>query len=112
MICKTFCKYFPFWYKMAIFVAITLKPNVRMKSIKLAIIALLGFSTACSTVKEGSKSKNNDQKDKKEDVAPSIIVMYGVRRPVDAPADVKKVEPIENQQAPKVSEKPDTPAQK
>lgn len=57
-----------------------------MKSIKLAIIALLGFSTACSTVKEGSKSKKKESE--KVEVAPSIVVMYGVRRPIDN--EVKK----------------------
>lgn len=61
-----------------------------MKSIKLAIIALLGFSTACSTVKEGSKSKK--EKDDKVEVAPSIIVMYGVRRPVEATPEIKNAE--------------------
>lgn len=61
-----------------------------MKSIKLAIIALLGFSTACSTVKESSKSKK--EKTDNVEVTPSIVVMYGVRRPVEATSEPKKVE--------------------
>lgn len=65
-----------------------------MKSIKLAIIALLGFSTACSTVKEGTKSKK--EKEDKVEVTPAIVVMYGVRRPVEPRTDVEqpKVEKI------------------
>ena len=59
-----------------------------MKSIKLAIIALLGFSTACSTVKEGTKSKKRDSDN--AEVAPSIIVMYGVRRPVEPTSEIKQ----------------------
>ena len=62
-----------------------------MKSIKLAIIALLGFSTACSTVKESSKSKK--EKSEKEEVAPAIVVMYGVRRPIEPAQEVKKADP-------------------
>lgn len=61
-----------------------------MKSIKLAIIALLGFSTACSTVKEGAKNKKT--KSDNAEVAPSIIVMYGVRRPVEPQPEVKPAE--------------------
>ncbi len=61
-----------------------------MKSIKLAIIALLGFSTACSTVKEGTKSKKVNSE--KEEITPSIVVMYGVRRPVEQLQEVKKID--------------------
>lgn len=69
-----------------------------MKNIKLAIIALLGFSTACSTVKEGTKSKKEDSD--KIEAAPSLIVMYGVRRPVEASGEVKKVETPSTDKAP------------
>ena len=64
--------------------------NTTMKSIKLAIIALLGFSTACSTVKEGSKSKKEESP--KAEMAPQIIVMYGVRRPVEPTSEIKKID--------------------
>ena len=74
------------------------KTYFRMKSIKLAIIALLGFSTACSTVKEGSKSKK--EKEDKVEVTPSIVVMYGVRRPVAAPTEIRKVETPSAEQTP------------
>ncbi len=63
---------------------------IRMRSIKLAIIALLGFGTACSTVKEGSKSTPKDNE--KVETAPSIVVMYGVRRPVDEKPKVQNAE--------------------
>ena len=33
-----------------------------MKSFKLALVALLGFSTACSTVKEAPKSEKEEGK--------------------------------------------------
>lgn len=78
-----------------------------MKSIKLAIIALLGFSTACSTVKEGSKSKT-EEPDKVE-VKPSIVVMYGVRRPVEPAPEIKKVEaPVINDESSASEKKSET----
>ncbi len=49
------------------------------KKVKLALLALLGFSTACSTVKSGSKSKEQEVT---EIERPTTIVMYGVRPPV------------------------------
>lgn len=61
-----------------------------MKSIKLAIIALLGFSTACSAAKESSKS--NVEEAPKAETAPPIVVMYGVRRPVQPAPEIKKAE--------------------
>ncbi len=82
-----------------------------MKNIKLAIIALLGFSTACSTAKEGSKSKNEkNDKDNKVEVAPSIVVMYGVRRPIESPVEVKQPEthtPTTDTQSEPVSKLPE-----
>ena len=66
-----------------------------MKSCKLALVALLGFSTACSTVKEAPKSEK--EKGKKAETVPSIVVMYGVRRPVQPSSEVKKADNIESQ---------------
>ena len=53
-----------------------------INKIKLAIVALLGFSTACSSVKHTTRSKTDTQS---EEVTPAIKVMYGVPapRPVD-----------------------------
>lgn len=56
------------------------------KRMKLALLALLGFSTACSTVKSGSKSKDGQEAQIEQ---PTTIVMYGVRPPVQ---DEKAVE--------------------
>mgnify|MGYP006974625580 CR=1 FL=1 len=56
----------------------------------LAIIALLGFSTACSTTKQSAKS--SEEKAPKAEVTPSIVVMYGVRRPVQPAPEPKKVD--------------------
>lgn len=50
------------------------------QKIKLAIMALLGFSTACSTVKSNSGSQPKD-KPQSEQQQPHIVVMYGVRPP-------------------------------
>lgn len=65
------------------------------KKMKLALLALLGFSTACSTVKSGAKAdKNSDQVNEETstvqiegeaaDERPQIRVLYGVRPPVPA----------------------------
>lgn len=53
------------------------------KRIKWALLALLGFSTACSTVKNSAKES---QQEAPEEVTPPteehrIRVLYGVRRP-------------------------------
>lgn len=48
------------------------------KKITFAVLALLGFSTACSTVKNTSKSKEQEPSATEQ---PSTIVMYGVRTP-------------------------------
>ena len=62
-----------------------------MKSLKLAIIALLGFSTACTTTKQATKSEG--EKKQKIETVPPIVVMYGVRRPV---------KPVNNPQTPEL----------
>ena len=66
-----------------------------MKSLKLALITLLGFSTACSTVKEAPKSSN--EKGEAYETTPSIVVMYGVRRPVQQSPELKKADSIDSQ---------------
>ncbi len=53
------------------------------KRIKWALLAMLGFSTACSTVKQ---SVAESDKQTPEEVAPGttehrVRVLYGVRRP-------------------------------
>ena len=57
------------------------------RRLKLAIAALLGFSTACSTVKQAPQ-ESEPQPDSVK-MVPAIKVMYGTRPPqprvVDAP---------------------------
>ena len=52
------------------------------RKFKLLILSLLGFSAACSGVKNNSKSQPQDNDDKSTVVRPDIRLMYGVRRPV------------------------------
>lgn len=60
-----------------------------INKVKLAIVALLGFSTACSSVKNTAKSK--EDKTPSEEVTPAIKVMYGVPSP--RPVEPSKKEP-------------------
>lgn len=50
------------------------------KKTKLALLALLGFATACSTVKNGTKGPEKEEDTQM--VEPTIRVLYGVRPPV------------------------------
>ncbi len=59
------------------------------RKLKLAIVALLGLSTACSSVKDAPKKS---KKDKTETIDNRMVVMYGVRPPK---AEVKKDAPKE-----------------
>lgn len=56
------------------------------RKLKLALAALLGFSTACSTVKNASSKKTDDAAVPADtvEVAPRVVVMYGVRPPVQS----------------------------
>ena len=70
------------------------------RKFKLLILSLLGFSAACSGVKNNSKSQPKENADKGTVVQPDIRLMYGVRRPVpvasvdtlrtEQPAEAKK----------------------
>ena len=53
------------------------------RKLKLLILSLLGFSAACSGVKNSQKSRPDEQVDSMSTVVrPDIRLMYGVRRPV------------------------------
>ena len=56
---------------------------VMNRKLKLALAALLGFSTACSTVKNAPKRGTNESETPTDSVrvVPPIVVMYGVRTP-------------------------------
>ena len=51
------------------------------RKFKLLILSLLGFSTACSGVKNSAKTKTQEQPDTVRTESPAIKLMYGVRRP-------------------------------
>ncbi len=56
------------------------------RKLKLALAALLGFSTACSTVKNASSKKTDDvaiPADTVKIIHP-VVVMYGVRPPIQS----------------------------
>ncbi len=56
------------------------------RKLKLALAALLGFSTACSTVKNASSKKTDEAAipaDTVKIIHP-IVVMYGVRPPIQS----------------------------
>ena len=91
------------------------------KKLKLALAALLGFSTACSTVKnapaKGAEEQKQETGSHSVKVPPRIVVMYGVRPPGQAgPATGvhipdAKVQSAEPEELDPVAEKPteDTP---
>ena len=82
---------------------------------KLALAALLGFSTACSSVKQAPKDTSG-QKDAdttlvKEPKHPArIVLMYGVRPPLSDSLRIKRQQELERQRPdslPPVAEQPD-----
>lgn len=58
-----------------------------MRKLKFMLAAALGFSAACSSVKNAPKQKSDDKQQLSEAVTdtvsprPRIVVMYGVQRP-------------------------------
>lgn len=52
------------------------------RNLKFLILSLLGFSAACSGVKNSSKSQPEEDADSMRITRPDIRLMYGVRRPV------------------------------
>ena len=62
------------------------------KKVKWALLTMLGFATACSTVKNAPQGGPQDQAPDSARVERQIRLMYGVRPPVP-------VEEVERQQA-------------
>lgn len=64
------------------------------KKVKLALLAMLGFSTACSSAKKSAQSPEQPEIDPAPEVIeqPRIMVMYGVRPPY--PVAIKDGEEI------------------
>ncbi len=86
------------------------------RRLKWSILALLGFSTACSSVK--NTVKNDPATAEQADSTavggkerPQIIVMYGVRPPVGDPLrDQRPAERVEYPQQPAASDPTDSGA--
>lgn len=69
------------------------------KRAKLALLALLGFSTACSTVRQSPEAEGSATGEGVEQSEPSIRVLYGVRPPVrEVPQEQPAEQPAENNQ--------------
>ena len=85
------------------------------RRVKLVLAALLGFSAACSSVKQASKESSGQQdadtalvKDQKHPAR--IVLMYGVRPPLSDSVRIKRREQLERQRPdslPPVAEQPD-----
>lgn len=83
---------------------------------KLAVAALLGFSTACSTVRQAPKQPaSKDQTKprtadttaiKARPVPPRIVLMYGVRPPVSDSVRIRRMERQLPDSLPPVAEEP------
>lgn len=52
------------------------------RKVKWALLAMLGFATACSTVKNNPKQGSDEDANGVEVSEPQIQLMYGVRNPV------------------------------
>lgn len=85
--------------------------------LKLAIATLLGFSAACSTVKNvPAKTDGTQQESGVEEqdtlAPPRIVAMYGVRMPAQVKIQEMRQDPSAEEQLTPVAEKPadDTPA--
>lgn len=65
------------------------------KKLKLALIAMLGFSTACSTSKKSAKSNEPGVEPQPSEVieSPRIMLMYGVRPPLQVETEPETEEP-------------------
>ena len=95
---------------------------------KLALAALLGFSAACSTVRQAPQEKaaadgkqplqpreTADTTVGKAQIPPRIVLMYGVRPPLSDSARIKRLERQRPDSLPPVAEQPveeETPADK
>lgn len=71
------------------------------RKIKLALLAALGFSTACSTVRNTAKDSKKSDKSATEatqkELHPQIIVMYGVPNPARPGVNDYEIDPVVEQ---------------
>lgn len=96
--------------------------SMKNRKWKLALAALLGFSTACSTVRQAPQQKPAEPQQpasqpvdtaalKHTKVPPRIVLMYGVRPPLSDSARIKRMERLERERPdslPPVAEQPVT----
>lgn len=65
------------------------------RKVKWVLLAMLGFATACSTVKNNPKQGSDEDTNGVEVSEPQIQLMYGVRNPVpidEADGDAEECE--------------------
>lgn len=74
------------------------------RKLKLALAALLGFSAACSTVKnapaKGEPEAMRDADSTAQEIPPRMVVMYGVRMPRQGSVDGVNSVPLKDTVAP------------
>lgn len=84
---------------------------------KLALAALLGFSAACSTVRQAAQEKRGTQEPQEPQpvdttlvregqTPPRIVLMYGVRPPLSDSVRTKRLEQQRPDSLPPVAETP------
>ena len=81
----------------------------------MALAALLGFSTACSTVRQAPREAESGQRSEADttqvrverEVPPRIVLMYGVRPPLSDSARMKRVARQRPDSLPPVAEQPE-----
>lgn len=89
------------------------------RKVKLALAALLGFSAACSTVKQAPKGEKQTAAEetpqpqdadtalvKEQPGRPRIVLMYGVRPPLSDSVRTKRLERERPDSLPPVAENP------
>mgnify|MGYP005972227613 CR=1 FL=1 len=77
-----------------------------MRKLKFVLAALLGFSAACSSVKNAPKASDEKQQTDSVEMKapPRIVAMYGVRSP--QPQSIKRMERMEQDSLAPVLERP------
>lgn len=110
LVLKTFCHVFFFFAEISYICICNVFQNPRrMKGkLKFMFAALLGFSAACSTVKNAPVKGQEEAKGVVTDSIhrPRVVVMYGVRRPVNEQPSRQRMERMRQDSIGPVLEKP------
>ncbi len=87
--------------------------NAMIRNLKYLVAVALGFSTACSTVKQAPREKRADETDPSfvhetdtARVPPRIVVMYGVRPPLSDSLRLQRMARMAPDSLPPVAEEP------